>query len=226
MGPTVSIVFNCHDRLKQLKEVMPTIDGQGINAQYIFVMKYDAQDLLDWVRESYPGSKYVMIEPYTRSRARNTGVAHAECDAVIVQNCEAQHKNNVIERICDHLIKKGGDIWVMPRAVLHEQFGIRPHRMSTAHRHMIFGMYRKDFIRIGGFNEFYREWGNEDVEFRVRCDVLGFERIEDPEIKIRHIAHWSKPGDEERWKLECRFQEIYSERLRAGKAKPILPWRH
>ena len=53
---------------------------------------------------------------------------------------------------------------------------------------------REDFARVGGYDEMYRCWGEEDNDLYDALQFIGLESRELPEPLLRHLAH----GDDQR----------------------------
>ena len=224
----LSLIILCCNRLKQLVQVMPSIHLKDCD-ELIFADGGSTDGTQQWVQDNYPDALLVQVPeypPHRDAKTHNMGVAAASGDIVVIQGAEIKHEDSALQHIRGHFdIHKQG-IVVTPQTIIYEQFGIRPHEVSESRRYSFYAMLRDDYIAIGGNNEFYTQWGNLDHEFHTRCVVYGYKMIQDPKIKLRHLAHHGDPGDQERWLKECKFQARYAERLLAGKAKPVLPWRY
>jgi len=181
-----------------------------------------------WVKENYPEAVYVSVprtpEGGCRAKVVNMGVAAASGGVAVVQGGEMLYQNNPIPLILQHFEEHTRGIVVTPYAIIYEQFGVRPHEESHSRRFSLFAIHRDDFIEIGGQNEHYIQWGNEDIDFHVRCEAYGYKMIEDPRIDVRHYAHESSGGDAEKWAIEHEYMKEFTAKVKAGKASPVLPW--
>ena len=177
---------------------------------------------------------YRIPEHYWRnpSHAKNLGVSLARQDVVIVQDAEILHESNILETVGDFFNKAegyGSVIMLKPEGAWYEEQGKSPEWQPVPARTcMLFAMRRSDFIRLGGFNEkWYTQWGNDDVEFTDRIEAAEGAIVEHPDIKVRHLAHEPvPPGNYDRWIKECHWKDRYVERLKMGRARPYLLWRH
>lgn len=225
----ISLIIVAHNRLEQLKRTMPYNHLQDCD-EFIFADGGSTDGTVEWIGQNYPSAIIVQVSkcpPHHVAKTTNMGVAAASGDVVVIQNAEVLHESNVLKQVRHHFDGGEQGIVVTPYTITYEQFGVRPHEQSHSRRYVFYAMRRKDYIAIGGNNEFYTQWGNHDHEFDTRCKAYGYTMIEDPEIKLRHYPHQSdEDGNQERWQLECRVQAKYAERLKAGKARPVIKWRH
>lgn len=222
---SLSIVIVAHNRLSQLQR---TIISWSDYDELLIVNDGSDDGTSEWLREHYPEVRLIDISPHPYRNcavAKNIGVANAIHDLVLVQDAEIEHINDATNLIHSHLERRTG-ILVTPQAILFEQWGLRPHTWRDSERYSVIGMHKADYIAIGGMNEHYTQWGNEDNEFAVRCETYGYELVTDERIKTHHFAHKPEDGDPKRFLKESKFQGVYAKRLKEGKAKPVLPWRY
>jgi len=216
-----------YNRIEQLKRTLPSIRFHHVD-ETILVDDGSEDGTSDWVAQEYPDIRVIRLEKegwLNPSRARNTGVAAAIGDIVIVQDAECYHINDAIAQILTHFYERES-ILVTPEAPIYEQYGLTPHAPNPAYRFLFLAMWKADWIALGGMDEFFTQWGNEDVEFETRCKVAGYEVFTDFRIETQHLAHHSTEGDKQRWQFECEFHQWYSDRLKAGLGDPRLIWQH
>lgn len=221
----LSLVVVAHNRLSQLQRA--AISWRDYD-ELVLIDDGSNDGTSEWFTTRYPGAKLVGLpaHPYRNcATAKNLGVSYASHEMVVIQDAEIEHTNEVCDLMRGHLEERGG-ILVTPEAIFFEQWGLRPHVWKDSERYSLMGMRKSDYIAIGGMNEWYTQWGNEDNEFATRCEAYGYELVADSRIKSRHLAHPPAEGDAERFQRESRFQGIYAQRLKDGRANPVLPWRH
>lgn len=239
----LSLIIVTHNRLEQLKRVIPSIERQETPYELIVVDDGSTDETLEFVSTAVgwgvsgdeDGVFYYRIpEHYWRnpSYAKNIGVSLARQDVVIVQDAEILHESPILEIVDDFFYRANGygcPIMLLPEGAWYEEQGKEPEWQPVPARTcMLLAMQRRDFIELGGFNEkWYTQWGNDDVEFTDRVEAAEGVIVEHPSIKIRHLAHEPvPPGNYDRWIKECHWKDRYVERLKAGKARPYLKWRH
>ena len=225
--PTASLVIVAYNRIEQLKLTLSSIHYEHL-LETILVDDGSEDGAGQWVSENYPDIRIIRLEKdrwRNPARARNVGVAAATGDIVIVQDAECYHINDAIAQVLTHFYE-GESILVTPEAPIYEQYGIRPRGPNPAYRFLFLAMWKEDWIALGGMDEFFTQWGNEDVEFETRCKVAGYEVFTDFRIETQHLAHQNIQGDATRHLFECEFHQWYSDRLKAGLGDPRLIWQH
>jgi len=219
-----------YNRIEQLKRTLPSIRFHRVD-EAILVDDGSEDGTSDWIAQEYPDIKVIRSEKSAEdkwlnpAKARNIGVTAAIGDIVIVQDAECHHISDALAQAIAHLQCRR-PLLVTPEAPIYEQYGIRPHGPNPAYRYLFMATWKEDWIAIGGCNEFYTQWGNEDVELETRWLTAGYDIIADPKIELRHLAHHSTEGDQQRWRFECEFHQWYSDRLKEGLGDPRLIWQH
>jgi GT2 family glycosyltransferase len=80
-----------------------------------------------------------------------------------------------------------------------------------------FGIWRRDFEAVNGFNEEFVGWGCEDDEFRVRLVRAGIRlRTIIRDAPTYHLWHPPVPSYPERWQEGANVRRLARERLRAS----------
>lgn len=238
----LSVVIAAHNRIEQLKRVLPSILNQDIECEMVIVDDGSRDGTTPWILTlNIPNLKLIHIATHgwrNPAYAKNLGVSCAEGEIVVVQDGEILHESSNLERIVEHFRswdKPDTPLFVKSLSLWYEGWGssgpIEAHFQEPYTMVGVFlAMWREDFIWIGGFNEkWFTQWGHEDVDFLRRCGFSGFKVIQDPEIKIRHLAH--KPlndaeGNHARWLEEGRWEEKYRAQVGEGKASCRIKWRH
>jgi glycosyltransferase involved in cell wall biosynthesis len=135
----------------------------------------------DWAQANYPAARVIRVPDQARfnaSAARNIGARHA-----------------LAPWIC----------FVDSDVILHPDFSklVAPalaaggyYRAFSSDRGLggTFVCSRTDFERVGGYDEMYRCWGEEDNDLYDALQFAGLEARALPEPLLRHLAH----GDLER----------------------------
>lgn len=226
----VSIIFLCHNRLSHLKRTVDSVFKGDVEYELVFADHASTDGTEEWVKQHHPDATYLYVPEFPeggcRAKVINMGVAVATHDILVIQGGEMLHENDVVPLFLRHFQKHKRGILVTPYTIIYEQFGIRPHEQSRTRRFSCTTIHRDDFIEIGGMNEYYTQWGNEDVDFHIRCEAYGYKIIDDHDVKIRHYAHGAaEGGDQEQWKKECKYLEDFTAEIKAG-ASPVLSWKY
>jgi len=222
-----SLIIIAFNRLNQLKETLLSIHYEHLT-ETILVDDGSMDGTGEWVSKNYPDIRIIRLEKehwLNPARTRNIGVANAKGDIVIIQDAECRHVSDAVGQALAHFQQRAS-IMVTPQAPIYQQFGLGTTGPNPAYRYLFMAMWKEDYIALGDMNEFYTQWGNEDVEFETRWLRAGYSIIADPSIETMHLAHQSIQGDEQRWKFECEFHQWYSDRLKAGLGDPRLIWQH
>ena len=234
----LSVVIATHNRIEQLKRVLPSILEQSVECEMVIVDDGSRDGTDTWIDTlGIPRLNLIRIPTHgwrNPSYAKNLGVSHAKGDIVLVQDGEILHESSGnLEQVVNHFRlwdKPDVPLYVKPRSLWHEQRGFSPVFQESYVKVGIFSaMYRVDYIRLGGFNEEFTQWGNEDLDFIRRVGISGFKTVQDPEIKVRHLEHETCPdseGNPARHVEECGMANSNWEQIVQGKASPFIEWRH
>ena len=238
----LSVVIATHNRIDQLKRVIPSLLNQPIGFELVIVDDGSRDGTHKWI-DTLDISCLKLIRISTHgwrnpAYAKNLGVCCAEGEIIVVQDGEILHEDTEnLRRVVDHFHawdKPDVPLSVRPLSLWHERKSSIGRIGSVfQERYVKVGiftaMWRDDFIWLGGFNEFYTQWGHEDVDFIRRARCAGFEVIQDPEIKIRHLAHETVPdseGDLARHVEEGKYQTEFAAGVEGGTISPCIEWNH
>jgi GT2 family glycosyltransferase len=167
-------------RLAALRQTLgPMLDQPGRSC---VVVDYSCPDGAgDWVEAHHPAARVVRVPGQARfnaSAARNIGARHADApwigfvDSDVVLDPE-------FTAVLQPMLAPGGF-----------------YRAWSDDRGLggTFVCSRTDFERVGGYDEMYRCWGEEDNDLYDALQFAGLEPRAMPASLIRHLAH----GDAER----------------------------
>jgi glycosyltransferase involved in cell wall biosynthesis len=167
-------------RLHVLEQTLgPMVDQPGVSC---VVVDYSCPDGAgDWVETHYPSARVIRVPGETRfnaSAARNAGARQADADWIAFVDSDVVLDPGFVAAILP-ILAPGGF-----------------YRTFSADRGLggTFVCARADFERVGGYDEVYPCWGEEDNDLFDALQFAGVEPRELPKRLLRHLAH----GDDER----------------------------
>jgi hypothetical protein len=186
----IAFITTSKGRLHHIRQTLPLMMAQ--DADEVIVVDYGCPDGTgDWVRENHPAARVVRVtdDPgFSLARARNLGVEAADADWLIFIDSDVKAHAGWAGWMRDNL--RPGHFY---RAGATRRVGEAQVRTERE----IFGTFvcaRRDFERIGGFDEVFRAWGGEDLDLFRRLAGIGVAAREYPSEFVSAIRH----GDEER----------------------------
>jgi hypothetical protein len=178
--PLLSFITVCKGRLHHLQQTLPYMARQS-NAEVIVVDYGCPQGTAAWVRSNFDTVRVLEVadDPgFCVARARNLGARVANGDYFCFIDADVKLMRNLGAWFAD-LPDKSGFFTAIPR----KKTGMGTIIVS-----------RKYFDAAVGYDEAFRGWGGEDIEFRERVLQLGCPYRGYPSLFIEPIEH----GDEER----------------------------
>ena len=172
------IVTTCMGRLAQLRQTLGPMLAQDGGVPVV-VVDYSCPDGAgDWVEANHPTARLVRVPGRSRfnaSAARNIGARHAGADAewVAFVDSDVVLDPGFAAQV-RRLVAPGG--WYRCRSD-------DPGLGGT------FVCARGDFERVGGYDEVYPCWGEEDYDLFDAFEFAGLERRFYPAELVRHLAH-------------------------------------
>ena len=172
----ISLITTCKNRLSFLKKTIPRMHQQ--TSTEVIVVDYGCQEgTYDWVRENYPATRLVRVadDPrFSLSRARNIGVKNASGRFLLFIDADVVIENDL-------------SAWAMQHAQ-EDRFYIIPDRG----KYDLCGALlcsRDDFNRVGGYDEVFRGWGEEDNDLYERFASAGLSQDSLPDNSLVAIEH-------------------------------------
>jgi N-terminal domain of galactosyltransferase len=178
--PALCLVTTCMGRLNVLKQTLgPMLDQPGVSC---VVVDYSCPEKAgDWAEAHHPAARVVRVPGQSRfnaSAARNAGARHAQADWIGFVDS-------------DVILSREFAATVMPMLATGGYY-----RAFSSDRGLggTFVCSTADFERVGGYDEVYPCWGEEDNDLYDALQFGGLEARKLPESLLAHLAH----GDEER----------------------------
>jgi glycosyltransferase involved in cell wall biosynthesis len=172
-------VTTCMGRLTALRQSLAPILAQGGEC---VVVDYSCPERAgDWVEAIHPSAHLVRVPGQARfnaSAARNIGARHTTAPWICFVDSDVVLAPNFSEAMLPTLAPGGY------------------YRAFSSDRGLggTFICARVDFERVGGYDEMYRCWGEEDNDLYDALQFVGLESRELPERLLTHLAH----GDDAR----------------------------
>ncbi len=193
-------VTSCMGRLRALRQTLGSVDAQ-LDSTVVVVDYSCPEGSGDWVESAYPGVRVVRESGQTRynhSRSRNLG-ARAATDQWLCF-CDA-----------DILFAPTFAAAVVP--MLHRGHYYRPDPLDDLGIWGTFVCHRADFERVGGYDEVYQGWGDEDMDLYDALEMAGVKRQNFSASLLRHLPHDDAErvrfyDNKNRW-LNCSINRLY-----------------
>ncbi len=194
----------CMGRLTALRESLGPMVSQPDSS--CIVVDYSCPEGAgDWALSNYPSAQVVRVPGRTfwhAAEARNIGMRHADAPWICFVDSD--------------VILEPGFSSALLRTVKPGGF----YRAWSTDRGLVgtFACTRTDLERVGGYDEMYRHWGEEDFDLYDSLEFIGVEPRALPAPLPRHIPH----GNDQR----TRFAPIPDIRLghAINRVYRILKW--
>jgi glycosyltransferase involved in cell wall biosynthesis len=175
----ISLITICKNRLNHLKQTLPAMLQQS-DTEVIVVDYGCEQGTAAWVKDQHPEARIVEVSDdagFCAARARNLGAMQASGDVLFFIDA-------------DVLIRRDLGAWAK-QALKPRHY----YRHLSRHGRAFVGTcicYKTDFQRLEGYDEAFRLWGGEDMDFYERLDRLAVTLSPLPDDSFSGIEH----GDE------------------------------
>jgi glycosyltransferase involved in cell wall biosynthesis len=174
--PLMSLITICKNRLHHLKQTLPAMLAQS-NTEVIVVDYGCEQGTAAWVRDQHPHARIVEVRDdaeFCAARARNLGAMQASGDILFFIDA-------------DVLLQTDLGVWAR-EAVKPGHY----YRQSSRRGWSFVGTFicnNTDFQRLEGYDEAFRLWGGEDMDFYERLNRLGVTARPLPDGALSGIEH-------------------------------------
>jgi GT2 family glycosyltransferase len=200
----LSIVTTCMGRLAALRQTLgPMLDQPGGSC---VVVDYSCPDGAgDWVEAHHPSARVVRVpgqSGFNLAAARNAGARIADAPWICFVDADVVLDPGFTAALLPTLAPRGF------YRTLSGDGGVGG----------TFACSRTDFERVGGYDEVYRGWGEEDNDLYDALQFVGLEPRAIPASLLSHIPH----GDAER----TRFYSVADRLLghAVNRVYRILKW--
>lgn len=174
--PDLCFVTTCMGRLAALRQSLGAMLDQA-GGPPVVVVDFSCPDGAgDWVAANHPAARLVRVPGRSRfnaSAARNIGARHADAEWIAFVDSDV---------VLDPGFAATVGRLLAPR-------GFYRCRSDDPGLGGTFLCTRADFERVGGYDEVYPCWGEEDNDLFDAFEFIGLERRDFPAGLVRHLPH-------------------------------------
>lgn len=163
----ISFTTVCMDRLDHLKKTLPRNieDTKGIDREFI-ILNYNSKDRMnEWLWDHFQKEiKTGLVKVFHTLEPKHFNMSHSK-NAVA-----KQAKGDILIHIdADNFIVKGFSEWVLKAFRKDPNIIIRTDSKKAPGGGGKIVIKRKEFEKLQGYNETFKGWGYEDLEFIARA---------------------------------------------------------
>jgi glycosyltransferase involved in cell wall biosynthesis len=228
----ISLLISSFGRLplfaKSISSIKPQLTEED---ELVIVEDGKNNDWVNWLDTQ--GVKYQYVKTHnTKYRsgcmAKNIALKLAKNPIIIINDPEVEHLTPCINQIKEHLKKDprgfivAGDAYFGKQAndVYNSNSGHIPHSQAP----FVGGVMKKELIAVGGWDERFKFWGNDDNDLMHRLGLNEVHHIVDDEMLIFHQWHERPPayaiGDYNHSILNEENKSIIANKKGWGKMEP------
>lgn len=194
-----SLIISSFNRLKYFINTWPTIKNQLEDGDELIVV----EDGIEKNWNSYLlllGMKYKLVETGNEMYrsgviAKNIALKLAENPLIIINDPEVMHISECIKVFREFL--KDRSAFLVPgtlHSARHEGQGMQgASKMENSQAPFVGGVRKEDLMAVGGWDERFKYWGNDDNDLMHRLTLHGTRHIVVPELEIFHQWHPRPP---------------------------------
>lgn len=194
----ISYCITCKGRLYHLKRTLPlnlASELKDLDVEFV-ILNYQSDDgLAEWIKATYPLelASGRLVHAY-HSPAPHFKMAHAK---------NLAHRLSSGDILCnldaDNILPAGYASWLRTRFTKSDDIVISSRRVTPygfaeerilrrllrlpvpkVGTHGRIAIRRKDFYRLGGYNESYSGWGGDDIDLLLRARQIGIKPVTTP----------------------------------------------
>src|SRR5262245_39656126 len=173
---SLCFITTCMGRLAYLKKTLGQVVSQEDSS--CVVVDYSCPDRCgEWVEATYPEARVVRVpgeKTFNRSIAANAGSRAADTPWICLHGCDISFDPRFAKQIIP---------------MLRAGYYYCPEPISDPGLCGTFISSRQDFERIGGYDQIYRGWGDEDLDVYCALEYIGLKRNTFPAGWLYHIPH-------------------------------------
>lgn len=202
---TVTVVITCYNQIETLGHALNALAVQSTRPYEVVIADDSStQPIEDFARRN--GCRFVTTRPHTslrgsRSLARQLGLALARGEVVLHMDGDMIPSQRAIEFIMYDRIQSGRNNILQCSRRFRIRSGrilrgvappVNSNELTPAYHHFTsdcFAVDRQLATQVGGWDPNFVGWGEEDVEFAYRCQVVGGARIRTPQHADFYASH-------------------------------------
>jgi|GEM_PF-219725 len=204
----ISVVIPTYNRADTLKYVLASLDGQNFPKDKYEILLCDSGST-DSTGElisklNIPNLRHIIVENKGRAFARNAGIKNAKGDIVLFTDADIiADKNLLAEHAKMHekyhdLAVVGCEVQVNTIQEVEDMIsGVKPIKVIHPHgkRHLPWYFFltgnastsKENLIKVGGFDEEFKEYGHEDLELGYRLSKTKHHIVYNPKAVNYHL---------------------------------------
>jgi glycosyltransferase involved in cell wall biosynthesis len=225
--PEISVVVPTYNRIKTLRDVLPSLLKQDLAAEGFEVLVCDSNsndgtaEYLAEMRARHANVQHVVGAYSGRAMARNAGIERARGDVILFNDSDIIASPDLLSRHLRHHRERrniavvGLEVQVRSledyadkrdhpekRGALHP-----PERKQLSWLYFLTGnasARRDDLLRVGCFDETFTGYGHEDLELGYRLQKAGIVIVYEPRAVNYHWQDVAHEDQVEKMKLAGR----------------------
>ena len=187
----LSIVFGFKNRDGlRVRRCLDSLVAQEVDQFEVIFVDYGSEpkcrEEIEPIVKSYSFARYVYCDmrgrPWNRAHALNIGIRMAQAELVMTSDIDLIFNEFPLKKIIDNYDGKTAlhaGCYYLPQNF--DQWGklsVNKSRYGKPVQHslgLLLLLPKSAYMRLGGFDEFYKFWGREDADIEQRLNKIGFE---------------------------------------------------
>ena len=202
----VSVIVSSFYRAPLLRVSLPSIAKQLVAEDEMIVVSdvpedKEMENLCIWANQAFPFNVYHFVTGHVGYRscvnAKNIALKKTRNPLVIISDPEVIHVTRCIDQIKVHLDKNPKQ-FIVPGSMHFQLEGEPLDKYKTIEHSMapfVGGVMREELMSVGGWDERFKYWGNDDNDLMYRLGLNGCAHFVDDSMVALHQYH-SRPPQE------------------------------
>lgn len=198
----ISIIISSFSRLPLFIKSFETIRHQLIEGDELVIVEdgknTEWQKFLNDYKVKYQYVKTNNKEYRSGCMAKNIALKLARNPIVVINDPEVMHLTPCITQIKEHLAKYPDSFVTAGDAYFGKQegdtYGSQSGHIWHSQAPFVAGVYKENLVRIGGWDERFKFWGNDDNDLMHRLGLSGTHHMVNDEMSFFHQWHQRPPA--------------------------------